>query len=46
MKQIAIEEQWLEFLRLFVRPLVENTFTGYMSDVGFRGTALDNDHNA
>ena len=27
------EETWLEVLRLYVKPLVEDTFTGFYSDV-------------
>lgn len=33
MKQINYEEQWLEILRLYVKPLVEKYFPGYFSDV-------------
>ena len=34
MKQVGMEEAWLEFLRLYVKPLVEDQFIGYQSDVG------------
>ena len=34
MTQIKMEEQWLEFLRLYVKPLVEERFIGYSSNVG------------
>ena len=33
MKQVGLEETWLEVLRLYVKPLVEDTFTGFYSDV-------------
>lgn len=33
MKQVGMEEQWLEFLRAYVKPLVENEFVGFQSDV-------------
>lgn len=33
MNQIGYEEQWLEFLRIYVKPLVERVFEGYSSDV-------------
>ncbi len=33
MKQINMEEGWLEFLRLYVKPLVESIFMGFTSDV-------------
>jgi hypothetical protein len=34
MKQIGVEEQWLDFLRLYVKPLVEAAYMGFRSDVG------------
>ena len=33
MKQIGLEENWLELLRLYVKPLVEKQFVGFQSDV-------------
>ncbi len=33
MKQVGLEETWLEFLRLYVKDLVEQQFIGYNSDV-------------
>ena len=33
MKQVGLEETWLEYLRLYVKPIVEQTFTGFYSDV-------------
>ena len=33
MKQVGYEEQWLDFLNTYVRPLQEKVFVGYFSDV-------------
>ena len=33
MKQVGYEEQWLDFLNAYVRPLQEKVFIGYSSDV-------------
>ena len=33
MNQIGFDEQWLEFLRLYVKPLVEQSYEGFFSDV-------------
>ena len=33
LKQINLEETWLEMLKLYVKPLVEGMFMGYNSDV-------------
>ncbi len=33
MKQVGLEETWLEFLRLYVKDLVEQQYIGYNSDV-------------
>ena len=33
MKQVGYEEQWLDFLNTYVRPLQEKVFIGYSSDV-------------
>ncbi|XP_059468645.1 multifunctional procollagen lysine hydroxylase and glycosyltransferase LH3 [Neocloeon triangulifer] len=32
MKQVGMEQHWLEFLRVFVRPLQEHVFLGYTHD--------------
>ena len=34
MKQIGLEEQWLEFLENYVMPLQESVFIGHASEVG------------
>ena len=34
MKQIGLEEQWIEFLETYVMPLQEAAFVGYASEVG------------
>ena len=34
MKQVGFEEQWLNILNTYVRPLQEKVFLGYISDVG------------
>lgn len=33
MNQVGFDQSWMEFLRLFVRPLQELIFTGYYHDV-------------
>ena len=33
MNQVDFETEWLDFLRVYVAPLVERQFTGYNSDV-------------
>ena len=33
MKQLGLQDMWVEFLRLYVKPLVEQQFVGYFSDV-------------
>ena len=33
LKQINLEDTWLEMLKLYVKPLVESMFMGYNSDV-------------
>lgn len=33
MNQVGLEEQWLEFLRLYVSPLQELVFIGYHHNV-------------
>ena len=35
LKQLDLEETWLEFLEQFVMPLQEVAFEGYASEVGF-----------
>lgn len=35
MKQVGMEQHWLELLRQYVRPLQEHVFLGYTHDVGF-----------
>jgi hypothetical protein len=35
MKQVGLEDAWLEFLKFYVKPLVEKQFVGYNSDVRF-----------
>lgn len=33
MNQVGLEQQWLKFLQIYVRPLQEAVFTGYFHDV-------------
>ncbi len=35
MRQVGFEDEWLEFLELYVMPLQEAAYLGYASDVGF-----------
>ncbi len=41
MKQVGLDDTWLRFLKLFVKPLVENVFPGYESDVCFQKRTND-----
>lgn len=34
MKQVGMEQHWLELLRQYVRPLQEHVFLGYTHEVG------------
>lgn len=33
MKQVGLDPVWLQFLKLFIRPLQEKVFTGYYHNV-------------
>ena len=35
MRQIEMQDEWLDFLENYVQPLQEAAFTGYASEVGF-----------
>jgi len=41
MKQIDFEEHWLNFLNIYVRPLQEKVFIGYVSEVGQKSFFLN-----
>lgn len=34
MNQVGLDQQWLYFLRQYIRPMQEKLFTGYVHDVG------------
>lgn len=44
MNQVGFDQSWMEFLRLFVKPLQELVFTGYYHDVLFYYLRMTN-HN-
>ena len=35
MRQIGLQDEWLDFLENYVQPLQEVAYTGYASEVGF-----------
>lgn len=35
MNQVGLEEQWLEFLNMYIRPLQEAVFIGYFHNVSY-----------